>query len=83
MGQTIVHEAIEVDAYFTKEHVVPRAFRWAGRIYRIDSINQRWTGHTGGIKLYYFAVSSGGNAYKLCYNSAMLSWTLEEVYTEF
>lgn len=80
MGQTRVHEGVDVYAVFAKGQVVPRAFRWSGRTYTVDQVNQHWSGHNGGIRLYYFAVTAAGNAYKLCFNSGEMHWMLEEVY---
>ena len=80
MGQTKVHEAVEVYAVFAKGLVVPRAFRWSGRTYTVDQVQQRWAGHNGNVRLYYFAITCAGNAYKLCFNAQELHWMLEEVY---
>lgn len=80
MGQTKVHEAVEVYALFAGGQVTPRAFRWSGRTYTVDQVDQRWAGRNGGVRLFYFAVTAGGNAYKLCFNAQELHWMLEEVY---
>jgi len=80
MGQTRIHEDVDVYVVFAKGTVVPRAFRWAGRTYTVDTVNQRWSGHNGHVRLYYFAVTAGGNAYKLCFNTQDVHWMLEEVY---
>ena len=80
MGQTRVHEDIDVYAIFNKGEVVPRAFRWSGRTYNIDQVNQHWSGRNGAIRLRYFAVTAAGNAYKLCFNTQECLWILEEVY---
>lgn len=81
MGQTRVHEDVDVYAMFTCEGTVaPRAFRWSGRTYTIEHIHQRWSGHNGAIRLQFFAVTAGGNAYKLCFNTHDCHWMLEEVY---
>jgi len=80
MAQTKIHEDIDVYAVFAKGAIIPRAFRWGGRTYTVDIINQRWSGHSGGVRLHYFAVTAGGNAYKLCYNAHETNWLLEEVY---
>jgi len=80
MGQTRVHEDVDVYAAFVRGQVVPRAFRWSGRTYNVDHVHQRWSGRNGGVRLHYFAVTAAGNAYKLCYNSQEMGWVLEEVY---
>jgi hypothetical protein len=80
MGQTKVHEDVDVYAVFAKGLLVPRAFRWSGRTYTIEQVHQRWSGRNGGMRLHYFAVSAEGNAYKLCFNAQELLWMLEEVY---
>lgn len=80
MRQTRVHEDVDVYAVFTKAQIVPRAFRWSGRTYTIEQVNQRWSGHNGAIRLHYFAVTAAGNAYKLCFNTHECHWMLEEMY---
>jgi len=80
MGQTRVHETVEVYAVFAKGQVVPRAFRWSGRTYTVDQVQQNWAGRNGTGRLHYFAITCAGNAYKLCFNAQELNWILEEVY---
>lgn len=80
MGQTKVHDEVDVYAIFTRGTIVPRAFRWSGRTYTVDQVHQRWSGRNGAIPLYYFAVTAAGNAYKLCFNAQECHWMLEEVY---
>jgi hypothetical protein len=80
MEQTRVHEDVDVYAIFSRGQVAPRAFRWSGRTYNIEQVNQRWTGRNGAIRLHYFAVTAAGNAYKLCFDSQECHWVLEEVY---
>lgn len=80
MGQTRIHEAIEVFALFRQGRLLPRAFRWQGRTYTIEQIQQSWSGRNGSIRLHYFAVTVAGNAYKLCFNTQELDWLLEEIY---
>lgn len=80
MGQTRVHEAVDVYAVFAQGQIVPRAFRWSGRTYTVEQVHQRWDGKHGAIRLHYFAVTAAGNAYKLCFNAQELTWLLEEVY---
>jgi hypothetical protein len=80
MGQTRVHEGVDVYVVFANGGVVPRAFRWSGRTYTVDQVHQRWSGRNGEVRLFYFAVSAAGNAYKLCFNAQELQWMLEEVY---
>jgi hypothetical protein len=80
MTQARVHESVEVYAVFARGTIVPRAFRWSGRSYRVETVNQHWSGRNGAVRLFFFAVTSGGNAYKLCFNASDLSWMLEEVY---
>jgi hypothetical protein len=81
MGQTNVHEDVDVYAVFRQGQVTPRAFRWSGRTYTVDNIHQRWSGRNGAIRLCFFAVTSAGNAYKLCFDTQECRWMLEEVYS--
>lgn len=80
MQQERMHDPIDVTAISGQGQLTPRQFNWQGATYRIESINQRWSGKNGSIKLYYFAVSAAGQAFKLKYNSDDLTWSLEERY---
>jgi hypothetical protein len=80
MGQTRIHEGVDVYAIFARGQVLPRAFRWAGRTYTVEHIHQQWGGRHGAARLCYFAVTAAGSAYKLCFNTQELTWLLEEVY---
>jgi hypothetical protein len=75
-----IHEPIDVLAAFAGGRVTPRLFRWQARSYPIAQINQRWSTRDGDSPIYYYAVSSGGNAYKLAFFPREMRWQLEAVY---
>lgn len=78
--QERLHEPIDVAAVCGQGMLTPRHFRWQGTSYRVETINQRWSGKNGGIVVYYFAVSAAGQAFKLAFHSKDLTWSLEERY---
>lgn len=80
MLQERLHDEIDVAAVCGQGQLTPRHFRWQGTTYRVETINQRWSGKNGGITLYYFAVSAAGQAFKLAFNTQALTWSLEERY---
>lgn len=80
MQQERLHDPIDVAVVCGNSQLTPRHFRWQGTTYRIETINQRWSGKNGGIRLYYFAVSAAGQAFKLAFDTQALTWSLEERY---
>ena len=75
-------ESIEVIATFTKNGVFPRILRWGKRRYKITSVNLVHTIKEGAVRIYFFSVSDGGNAFKLGFNTENLRWWVEDFYSE-
>lgn len=80
MRQERCNDPVDVAAICHQGLLTPRIFRWAGQQYRVEAVNQRWSGKDGGITIRYFAVSAQGKAYKLAFNTKALTWHLLEVY---
>lgn len=74
-----IHEQINVWVYFKKNLVSPFVFFWKTRRIKIDSINLVHTSKDGSNTFYYYSVSSGGNFYRLKFDTKDLKWFLEEV----
>lgn len=72
-------EPINVWAFFEKAQVKPYVFIWNGRKIRVETINFVHTTHEGMTLIYHFSVSSGGNFYRLGFDSNNLKWVLEAV----
>ncbi len=75
-------ESINVWALFEKSTVKPFVFIWNNRKIKIETVNFVHTTHEGNALIYHFSVSSGGNFYKICFDTASLKWILEAVEEE-
>lgn len=73
-----IQEPISVWAFFDKS-IEPRLFYWRSRKIKIDKINLVHTSKFGSSIFYHFSVSSGGNFYRLKFDTSKLKWTLEAV----
>lgn len=74
-----IHEQINVWVYFKKNTVTPFVFFWRNRRIKIDTVNLMHTSKDGSSVLYHYSVSSGGNFYRLKFDTKDLKWFLEEV----
>lgn len=76
-----IHEPVDVLASFSSAgNMIPRKFRWRGRIYEILQINQTHQSREGRSVLQFFHCSDTGSPYrKLCFNNITMIWTLEEL----
>lgn len=77
---TTVNEPIKVLVKFIGNKILPIAFDWQNRRYKIDQVNLIHVAKKGNNKLYFFSVSDKANFYRLCFNTGDLSWELNEVY---
>lgn len=77
-----LHDPVDVAAVFSHNTIIPREIRWQDVRYRVDRVNQRWSGRDGGVLIHYLAVSAGNTAFKLAFQTKELLWTVEEVYRE-
>jgi len=73
-----IDERIRVAAIFgdCEGGIRPVWFEWRKRRIQVEKIAYRWQGRRGTEKLLYFAVSSQGNSYELCYFTANQYWRL-------
>lgn len=72
-----IQEPIDVWVLFKKNLIQPWCFFWHGRQIKIEKINLVHTSKEGSILLYHFSASSGGNFYRLKFNTGTMDWTLE------
>lgn len=77
-----ISESIDVWVLFSKNKIQPSVFFWHGRQIKIDKINLVHTSKDGGNLFYHFSVSSGGNFYRLKFDTGKINWTLEAVEEE-
>lgn len=74
-----IQEPINVWVFFEKNLIKPYCFFWRGRKIKIDKINLVHTSKEGSSIFYHFSVSSGGNFYRLMFDTKSLKWSLEMV----
>lgn len=72
-------EPINVWVFFSGNQIKPHTFFWKGRQIKIDKVNLVHTSKEGSNIFYHFSISSGGNFYRLRFDSQKLNWFLEAV----
>ncbi|OQA53306.1 MAG: hypothetical protein BWY43_00077 [candidate division WS2 bacterium ADurb.Bin280] len=76
--QKTINQNIEVLARFSAGTLSPIAFKYEGRLIKIESIDLSYKTRSGSVLLLSFHVSSNANSYKITYDGTRLSWVLEE-----
>lgn len=77
-----IQEPIDVWVLFQKNKIQPSVFFWKGRQIKIEKINLVHTSKNGSSLFYHFSISSGGNFYRLTFDTKNLKWFLEGVEEE-
>ena len=72
-----IQEPIDVWVLFSKNKIQPHTILWHGRKIKVDKINLVHTSQEGSSIFYHFSVSSGGNFYRLKFDTNKLKWSLE------
>ncbi|NCN24721.1 hypothetical protein CO101_03415 [Candidatus Berkelbacteria bacterium CG_4_9_14_3_um_filter_39_23] len=75
-----VNKPIEVLVKFSQKNIEIKAFKWNGRVIKIDKINLRHTEKRGEKILFYFNVSNVGANYELTFDNQSLGWKLKNIY---
>lgn len=73
-------ELAEVLVSFEKDKVRPRILKWGTGRYKISEVNLVHTIKEGAVRIYFFSVSDGANAFKLGFNTETLRWWVEDSY---
>ncbi len=74
-------DPIEVIPTFTKHGLFPRIIKWGKHRYKILKVNLVHTVKEGAVRIYFFSVSDGANAFKLGFNTENLTWWVEDYYS--
>ncbi len=74
-----ISESINVWVLFKGNLIQPHIFFWKGRQIKVEKVNLVHTSKEGSNIFYYFSVSSGGNFYRLKFDTSKLNWILEAV----
>lgn len=72
-------EPINVWVFFKGNLIQPWCFFWKSRQIKVDKINLVHTSKEGSNVFYHFSISSGGNFYRLKFDSKTMQWFLEAV----
>ncbi len=73
-------EAVEVIVSFNKNGVMPKVMKWGTVRYKISEVNLVHTIKEGAVRIYFFSISDGANAWKLGFNTDSLTWWIEDHY---
>ena len=74
-----IQEPVNVWVFFNKSSIKPHLFFWRGRKIKVEKVNLVHTSKEGSNTFYHFSISSGGNFYRLRFDTAKLKWFLEAV----
>jgi len=74
-----IEEPINVWVFFKQNFIQPYSFFWHGRQIKVEKINLVHTSKNGHTLFYHFSVSSGGNFYRLKFDTKEMRWLLEVV----
>lgn len=72
-------EPINVWVFFKGNSIEPWCFFWNKRQIKVDKVNLVHTSKEGSSVFYHFSISSGGNFYRLKFDTQKLKWFLEAV----
>ena len=73
-----INQPIDVLVAFMQKKVVPLSFFWQKRKYSIDSVNMVYQKTEGQELSYIFTVTSGGEYFKLLFNTFKNKWFILE-----
>lgn len=74
-----IEEPVNVWVFFKGNKIEPWCFFWKNRKIKVDKINLVHTSKNGSNIFYHFSLSSGGNFYRLRFDTGKLRWSLEAV----
>ena len=75
-------QPIDVIATFTENGIFPRIIKWGANRYKILKVNLVHPIKDGSVRIYFFSVSDGANAWKLGFNTESLKWWVEDFFQE-
>ncbi len=77
-----IQEPINVWVFFKGSLIQPWCFFWKARQIKVDKVNLVHTSKDGSNTFYHFSISSGGNFYRLKFDTNKLKWFLEALEEE-
>ena len=78
-----ISEPINVWVFFKGTSIEPWCFFWKSRQIKVDKVNLVHTSKEGSNTFYHFSISSGGNFYRLKFDTSKLKWFLEALEEDY
>ncbi len=76
---TTIDEQIAVLASFRSGTLTPRVFQWREKKLSVESVSFTWSTMQGAARLLHFTVVAAHTLYELVFNTASLTWRLEQI----
>ena len=77
-----LREPINVWVFFKNNVIHPHVFFWRKRKIEVETVNLVHESKEGNSTIYHFSISSGGNFYRLRFDSKDLKWFMEALEEE-
>lgn len=77
-----IHESISVIGVYKNAKFFPRKFLWSDKEYVISQITFAADIRDGSVRKRQYSVVADNNSYRLLFDRAEETWTLEEVWCE-
>lgn len=78
----VLNDPISILVNFGQDKIMPLAFKWRNKKYKIEKLNLVHKKRDGNNTIYYFNVSDNANYFKLSFSTKDLGWKIEELYFE-
>lgn len=83
MAYEEIDEPVEVITFFQDGKLYPLRFKWQGQVYKITSVNSRWSERIGlGRKIHFSVSANTPDCYELIFDTEDLAWNLKCVFLE-
>lgn len=74
-----IGDPIRVLADCAGGEIRPFRFRWAGRAYKVEAINGKWTDRQGEVYSLHYSVQADGQTFYLHFDVGQAQWWLDEI----
>lgn len=77
----LLEERIKVLAFFSAGRILPRAFFWRDRKYKVKAVHYSWQERQGAEVINRFSVDTGADLYQLSFSNATYGWKIDKIIT--
>ena len=74
-----LNEKIDCLAWFKNGKILPVAFIWNNKEYKIKNITYNWQERRGRELINYFSVNTGTDLYQISFNNTSYSWKIDKI----